>query len=168
VICNTQFASSCFCSHLGPAFRDGLEKKALLALALQQFEHWPHEKYRWAPKRDTTIKILKLVLLNPEHGFGKLVEGALGSSSYVRRKSTDSLTGNSREPSSPIGDFVNTPIDGEDRDAEGEDVASVSARGVTPKSDGVKSVDRSSPGEQAAGPALGLRVSPPVEIYLFD
>ena len=41
-------------------------------LVLQQIDCWPHDEYRWSPKRDTTVKILKLVLLNPRYGFGKI------------------------------------------------------------------------------------------------
>jgi hypothetical protein len=51
--------------------RVGLNKGALISLVLQQFELWPHAKHRWAPKRDTTIKILNQVLLSPKYGFGK-------------------------------------------------------------------------------------------------
>lgn len=55
----------------------GLDKKSLLNLALQQFERWPHEKYRWVPKRDTTVNILKTVLLDPAYGYGKVGELSL-------------------------------------------------------------------------------------------
>ena len=48
----------------------GLNKKALVDLVLQQFECWPHDTYRWVPKRDTTVEILRNVLLDPAYGFG--------------------------------------------------------------------------------------------------
>ena len=30
------------------------------------------EEYKWAPKRDTTVKVLKQVLLDPKYGFCKI------------------------------------------------------------------------------------------------
>jgi hypothetical protein len=51
--------------------RADLDKTTLIHLVLEQFELWPHAKHVWAPKRDTTIKILKQVLLSTKYGFGK-------------------------------------------------------------------------------------------------
>jgi hypothetical protein len=58
--------------------RAGLDKQGLIDLVLPQFDRWPKEKYRWVPQRDTTVKILKRVLLNPKYGFGKIGERVLG------------------------------------------------------------------------------------------
>jgi hypothetical protein len=53
-------------------FREGLGKPSLVELVLAQFDCWPHQKYKWAPKRETTVKILKKVLLDPSYGFGMI------------------------------------------------------------------------------------------------
>jgi hypothetical protein len=52
-------------------YSDGLSKNALLQLVRQQFDLWPHDEHKWAPKRDTTVKVLKQVLLVPKYGFRK-------------------------------------------------------------------------------------------------
>jgi hypothetical protein len=49
-----------------------LSKKELIELVEQQFDLWPHESFKWAPKRDTTVKVLRHVLLSPDFGFGRV------------------------------------------------------------------------------------------------
>jgi hypothetical protein len=49
-----------------------LSKKELIELVERQFDLWPHESFKWAPKRDTTVKVLRNVLLSPDFGFGKV------------------------------------------------------------------------------------------------
>jgi hypothetical protein len=53
-------------------FSEGLGKPKLVELVEEQFDRWPHHKYKWVPRRDTTVKILKKVLLDPTYGFGKI------------------------------------------------------------------------------------------------
>jgi hypothetical protein len=52
--------------------REGLNKDALVKLVRRQFDLWPKEEYKWAPKRDTTVKVLKQVLLDPQYCFCKI------------------------------------------------------------------------------------------------
>jgi hypothetical protein len=63
------------CEHsplLVMASRWGLNKDRLMKLVRRQFDLWPHENHKWAPKRDTTVKVLKQVLLDPQYGFCKI------------------------------------------------------------------------------------------------
>jgi hypothetical protein len=44
----------------------------LIQLVEKQLPSWPTYKYIWRPKRDTTVKILREVLLDPQYGFRKV------------------------------------------------------------------------------------------------